>query len=247
MYKIRTMRQDAEALTGPVWSQTRDPRATPVGSVLRTLHLDELPQLWNVLKGEMSLIGPRPERPEFVRVLTEAIPAYPLRMLVRPGITGLAQLNLPPDTDLESVCRKLVLDCEYIERAGLWLDCRILACTLLRIFKLRASWLMRCLALKRTATIATTLAGADGTDGGAFAQAELTPVTILIQSSTVRRSCDGSCRRRVAVEVGHSANGNGTMKSAARARKPVEPANDSAELPIIALCSCQRFDGLHGS
>lgn len=157
MYKIRTMCQDAEAATGPVWGQARDPRTTPVGSALRTLHLDELPQLWNVLKGEMSLIGPRPERPEFVPVLSEAIPTYPDRLLVRPGITGLAQLNLPPDTDLESVCRKLVLDCEYIERAGLWLDCRILACTALRIFKLQASWLMGCLALQRDATISATL------------------------------------------------------------------------------------------
>jgi lipopolysaccharide/colanic/teichoic acid biosynthesis glycosyltransferase len=172
MYKIRTMRLDAEAATGPVWSQARDSRVTPVGKVLRTLHLDELPQLWNVLKGEMSLIGPRPERPEFVRVLTEAVPAYSDRMMVRPGITGLAQLNLPPDTDLDSVRRKLVLDREYIERADVWFDCRILACTLLRAFKLPESWLMRCFALNRTVMTAATTAEAEAPAGCALDYAE---------------------------------------------------------------------------
>ena len=76
MYKIRTMRHDAEAASGPVWTHARDPRITPMGRLLRRLHLDELPQLLNVLKGEMSLVGPRPERPEFVHVLAEAIPGY---------------------------------------------------------------------------------------------------------------------------------------------------------------------------
>ena len=135
MYKIRTMEQDAEAASGPVWTQARDPRITFVGRVLRNLHLDELPQLLNVLKGEMSLVGPRPERPEFVPVLAEAIPGYRSRLAVPPGVTGLAQLNLPPDSDLTSVCRKLVLDREYIAQAGLWLDLRVLLCTFLRMFK----------------------------------------------------------------------------------------------------------------
>ena len=103
MYKIRTMRQDAEAASGPMWTQAHDPRVTFLGRVLRKLHLDELPQLFNVLKGEMSLVGPRPERPEFVRVLAEAIPGYRNRLAVRPGVTGLAQVNLPPDTDIASV------------------------------------------------------------------------------------------------------------------------------------------------
>ena len=103
MYKIRTMRHDAEAGTGAVWTQTQDPRVTAVGKVFRNLHLDELPQLFNVLRGEMSLVGPRPERPEFVRVLAEAVPGYRNRLAVRPGITGLAQINLPPDTDIISV------------------------------------------------------------------------------------------------------------------------------------------------
>ena len=135
MYKIRTMRQDAEAATGPVWTQAHDPRVTLLGKVLRKLHLDELPQLFNVLKGEMSLVGPRPERPEFVRVLAEAIPGYRNRLAVRPGVTGLAQINLPPDTDLASVQRKLVLDCEYIERGGPAAGSSPMLCTFLRIFK----------------------------------------------------------------------------------------------------------------
>ena len=133
MYKIRTMCHDAEAATGPVWSQPQDPRVTPVGKVLRALHLDELPQLWNVLKGEMSFVGPRPERPEFIGMLAKAIPGYLNRMLVRPGITGLAQVNLPADVDLDGVHCKLMLDCEYINRATLWLDCRIMMYTLFRL------------------------------------------------------------------------------------------------------------------
>ena len=99
------------------------------------LHLDELPQLVNVLKGEMSLVGPRPERPEFVHVLAEQIPGYNRRLVILPGVTGLAQVNLPPDTDLESVRRKLVLDCEYVERAGLWLDIRLVLCTAFRLVR----------------------------------------------------------------------------------------------------------------
>ena len=226
MYKIRTMRQDAEAKTGPVWSQIRDPRTTPLGALLRTLHLDELPQLWNVLSGEMSLIGPRPERPEFVRVLTEAIPAYSERMLVRPGITGLAQLNLPPDTDLESVCRKLVLDCEYIETAGLWLDFRIFSCTLLRIFKLRASWLMRLCALRRAATIAARLDEVADTDGCASGEAEPTPVSILIQTSSATRSCEGDCHGLFEAGAAPGGNGHANIDLAARGKGSPEAGPD---------------------
>jgi lipopolysaccharide/colanic/teichoic acid biosynthesis glycosyltransferase len=133
MYKLRSMRQDAERGTGPVWSGAGDPRVTRLGRWLRKLHLDELPQILNVLKGEMSLIGPRPERPEFVSVLADQIPGYRDRLAVLPGVTGLAQINLPPDQTLDDVRRKLVLDREYIEHAGLWLDLRMLACTLLRM------------------------------------------------------------------------------------------------------------------
>jgi lipopolysaccharide/colanic/teichoic acid biosynthesis glycosyltransferase len=143
LLKIRTMRIDAEKATGPAWSQPHDDRVTRVGRVLRKLHLDELPQLINVLKGDMSLIGPRPERPEFVRVLSEAIPGYGDRLAVTPGITGLAQLNLPPDSDVNSVRRKLHLDVRYIKEAGLWLDLRILLGTVARVLKLPVLRLLR--------------------------------------------------------------------------------------------------------
>ncbi|MBX9789744.1 MAG: sugar transferase [Pirellulales bacterium] len=133
MYKIRTMRHDAEASSGPVWAAPNDARMTRLGHFLRKVHLDEFPQLFNVVKGEMALIGPRPERPEFTEILTQQLPGYLDRLQVKPGITGLAQINLPPDTDLDSVRRKLVLDLEYIRQAGVTLDLRILACTSLRL------------------------------------------------------------------------------------------------------------------
>lgn len=134
MYKIRSMRVDAEAATGPVWTQDEsDPRITLLGGLLRRFHLDELPQLVNVVKGEMSLFGPRPERPELVHILADNIPNYMDRLAVRPGITGLAQINLPPDSDLESVRRKLQLDVEYIQKGCFLLDCRMFFWTVLRL------------------------------------------------------------------------------------------------------------------
>jgi lipopolysaccharide/colanic/teichoic acid biosynthesis glycosyltransferase len=129
IWKIRTMMHNCESLTGPRWSIPGDPRVTPVGWLLRRTHLDELPQLWNVLKGDMSLIGPRPERPEFVPDLQRAIPAYGQRLQVKPGVTGLAQVQLPPDSDLASVRRKLASDLYYIERLTPWMDVKILALT----------------------------------------------------------------------------------------------------------------------
>jgi len=145
IYKIRTMRIDAEAETGPVWTDENDPRITPVGRWLRRLHLDELPQIFNVLMGQMTLIGPRPERPEFTQNLARVIPGYLARNMVLPGITGLAQINLPPDRDLDSVRRKLVLDLEYVEKASFWLDVRIMLCTVLKMLGLPgltiAGWL----------------------------------------------------------------------------------------------------------
>jgi lipopolysaccharide/colanic/teichoic acid biosynthesis glycosyltransferase len=179
IYKIRTMRHDAEAASGPVWTtQTRDPRVTLVGKVLRRLHLDELPQLINILKGEMSLVGPRPERPEFVHVLTEAIPGYSSRLGVLPGVTGLAQLNLPPDSDLSSVRRKLVLDREYIEQAGLLLDLRILASTFFRMLRVPEPWLLSILSLRRTVTLFAVPEGtANGVDGAGHVAAS--PTSIL--------------------------------------------------------------------
>jgi len=109
IHKIRTMRVDAEANTGPTWATQKDPRVTTIGRLLRALHLDEFPQLVNVVRGEMALIGPRPERPEFTQRLALEVTNYLDRLAVRPGITGLAQINLPPDTDLDSVRRKVDL------------------------------------------------------------------------------------------------------------------------------------------
>ena len=126
IYKLRTMIHNCESLTGPRWSMPGDPRITRVGHVLRKLHLDELPQLLNVLRGDMSLIGPRPERPEFVPELERAFPVYRERLKVKPGVSGLAQLQLPPDTDLDSVRRKLICDLYYIQNMGPGLDFRIL-------------------------------------------------------------------------------------------------------------------------
>jgi lipopolysaccharide/colanic/teichoic acid biosynthesis glycosyltransferase len=136
LYKIRSMRIDAETRTGPAWAQAADPRVTRVGHYLRKYHLDELPQLFNVLKGEMSLVGPRPERPEFVEILSRQLPAYQNRLAVIPGITGLAQVNLPPDSDMNSVRRKVILDLEYIQTAGLSMDLRLIFCTALRFLRL---------------------------------------------------------------------------------------------------------------
>lgn len=130
IYKVRTMTHNCEAGSGARWATKADARITPVGRVLRKLHLDELPQLWNVLKGDMSLVGPRPERPEFVGLLSEVVEGYEERHRVRPGVTGLAQIQLPADTDVESVRTKIVLDRHYVENGSLWLDARIMAGTL---------------------------------------------------------------------------------------------------------------------
>jgi lipopolysaccharide/colanic/teichoic acid biosynthesis glycosyltransferase len=129
IFKLRTMRTDSETVGGAQWSRPGDPRVTFIGRLLRRTHLDELPQLWNVLKGDMSLVGPRPERPEFVPGLEQALPGYRNRLLVKPGVTGLAQVQLPPDTDVHSVRRKLAYDLHYLARIGVWLDLRLILCT----------------------------------------------------------------------------------------------------------------------
>ena len=166
MYKLRSMRLDAEARSGPTWAAPgRDPRVTQLGYWLRKLHLDELPQLFNVLMGDMSLIGPRPERPEFVEVLGRYIPEYHHRHLVAPGITGLAQINLPPDSDLDSVRRKVALDLEYIRTAGLTLDCRMFLCTLLRMLGLRGDRAMRLMAVDRPIPVVKSAAGLQHVNG----------------------------------------------------------------------------------
>ena len=138
IYKLRTMYVDCESLTGPRWCVPGDPRITPVGHVLRTLHIDELPQLWNVLRGEMSLIGPRPERPEICAQLRRAIPGYDRRHVVQPGITGFAQIHLPPDTSISSVRNKVTYDRFYIQHRNLRLELYILICTAFKIVGLRS-------------------------------------------------------------------------------------------------------------
>lgn len=130
IYKLRSMYHDCERYSGIRWSSKGDNRVTPFGRFLRKSHIDELPQLWNVLRGEMSLIGPRPERPELVVSLEKALPRYRDRLLVKPGLTGLAQIQLPPDTDLESVRQKLVLDRVYVRYRSFWLDLRIYLATI---------------------------------------------------------------------------------------------------------------------
>jgi sugar transferase (PEP-CTERM system associated) len=126
LFKFRTMRQDAEKGTGPVWASDNDPRITPVGKVLRKSRLDEIPQLWNVLKGDMGFVGPRPERPEFVQWLTEAIPYYHLRHMIRPGVTGWAQVQYQYGASLEQSKQKLQYDLYYIKHMSVMLDLVVL-------------------------------------------------------------------------------------------------------------------------
>jgi exopolysaccharide biosynthesis polyprenyl glycosylphosphotransferase len=130
LYKFRSMRPDAEAATGAVWAAKDDPRVTPVGRWLRRLRLDELPQLYNVLRGDMSVVGPRPERPEFVAALAQQIPYYRQRLAVRPGITGWAQINHKYGDTLEDTVRKLEYDLYYIKNLSPSLDAYILIQTL---------------------------------------------------------------------------------------------------------------------
>jgi sugar transferase (PEP-CTERM system associated) len=122
VHKFRTMRQDAEAATGPVWSLPDDTRVTPLGRMLRRTRLDELPQLWNVLGGDMSIVGPRPERPEFVTTLTEAIPFYGQRHAVKPGLTGWAQIRYTYGASVEDAIEKLQYDLYYIKNLSIAFD-----------------------------------------------------------------------------------------------------------------------------
>ncbi len=124
--KFRTMRVDAEATTGAVWAGKNDPRVTSVGRFMRKTRLDEIPQLWNVLKGDMGFVGPRPERPEFVQWLEEQIPYYALRHIIRPGLTGWAQVKYQYGASLEETKRKLEYDLYYIKHMSLSLDLYIL-------------------------------------------------------------------------------------------------------------------------
>lgn len=129
LYKFRSMVRDAEAQTGPIWAEKHDPRVTQVGRILRKLHLDELPQFINVLKGDMSLVGPRPERPAFVDEFRTTIPLYDRRLNVKPGITGWAQVKHKYDESLTDVIDKLRYDLFYLENMSLALDLKIILST----------------------------------------------------------------------------------------------------------------------
>jgi len=129
IYKFRSMIVDAERNSGPVWASAQDSRITRAGQILRRTRLDEFPQLWNVVRGDMSIVGPRPERPTFVKALAGSIPDYPMRCSAIPGITGLAQVKSRYDTSLESVSRKLQYDLYYVTHGRLLLDLKIMAAT----------------------------------------------------------------------------------------------------------------------
>jgi lipopolysaccharide/colanic/teichoic acid biosynthesis glycosyltransferase len=140
IYKFRTMRVDAERESGAVWAAQDDPRVTPVGRLLRQYRLDELPQLLNVLRGEMNIVGPRPERPAIFAELRSHITEYPLRQRAKPGITGLAQINHHYDRSVDDVRTKVQYDLEYIRRRSLWEDLRIMLRTIPVILFRRGGW-----------------------------------------------------------------------------------------------------------
>jgi len=125
VYKFRTMRQDAEE-NGAVWATKDDPRVTSIGKVMRSTRLDEIPQLWNVLRGDMAFVGPRPERPEFVEWLSKEIPFYDLRHMIRPGITGWAQVRYRYGASLDETKRKLEYDLYYVKNHSIGLDLLIM-------------------------------------------------------------------------------------------------------------------------
>jgi len=129
LYKFRTMKANAED-NGPEWSLTQDSRVTAVGRLLRYTHLDELPQLWNILKGDISFVGPRPERPEFVKNLKEKIPYYEIRHMIKPGITGWAQVNFKYGSSIEDAMGKLQFDLFYIKNRSITLDALIILKTI---------------------------------------------------------------------------------------------------------------------
>jgi len=129
IYKFRTMKVGAEGDTGPVWASDDDPRVTAVGRILRLYRLDELPQLINVLKGDMNVVGPRPERPAIIETLREEIPVYLQRQKTLPGITGRAQVTLRYDSSLEDVRKKVEHDIEYVQEASWWVDLKIMIAT----------------------------------------------------------------------------------------------------------------------
>jgi lipopolysaccharide/colanic/teichoic acid biosynthesis glycosyltransferase len=140
IYKFRTMHVDAELRSGAVWASQNDPRVTPVGRFLRRTRLDELPQLLNVLMGDMNIVGPRPERPTIFMNLRENIAAYPMRQRTRPGITGLAQINQNYDENLDDVRTKVAYDLTYLANQSMWEDIKIMARTIPVMLFRKGGW-----------------------------------------------------------------------------------------------------------
>ena len=140
IYKFRTMQVDAEAKSGAVWATPSDPRLTPVGGFLRQYRLDEIPQLFNVLKGDMNIVGPRPERPQLFETLKHDVEFYHLRQRAKPGITGLAQISQNYDGCLDDVRRKVQFDLEYLRRRSLAQDIRIMVKTVPVVLFRRGGW-----------------------------------------------------------------------------------------------------------
>ena len=140
MYKFRTMRVGAERNTGPVWAKRGDSRVTRLGRFLRRYRIDEIPQFWNVIRGDMNIVGPRPERPALVAYLSQEVDGYVLRHRMRPGITGWAQINQDYDTTIQSVSCKLMFDLDYIQRRSVLFDLYVMLATIPAIIKKRKGW-----------------------------------------------------------------------------------------------------------
>lgn len=140
IYKFRTMRVGAETGNRAVWATSGDTRVTPIGGLMRKLRVDELPQLFNVISGDMNIVGPRPERPSIFSRLRLDVVDYPLRQRTKPGITGWAQINLSYDTSLDDVRNKVRYDLEYLQRKGVREDLRIMAKTVPVVLFGRGGW-----------------------------------------------------------------------------------------------------------
>jgi lipopolysaccharide/colanic/teichoic acid biosynthesis glycosyltransferase len=162
LLKLRTLVQDVDLRSGSVPAAPSDPQLTRVGVFLRKINLDELPQIWNVLRGDMSLVGPRPERPESAYMLSHYVPGYQRRHAVKPGITGLAQVNLPPEGNLDDVRRKLTLDLEYIRRSSVMLDFRLMVHLGAKMFGCSPAIACRLLGLEQKTDL--TLTGEQATE-----------------------------------------------------------------------------------
>ena len=159
--KLRTMHHDCERRSGIKWAGRNDERITCVGRWLRKTHIDELPQLFNVLAGQMSLVGPRPERPEVIEAkgLDQLVPGYSHRLRVKPGVTGLAQVQLPADSDLTSVRHKVVYDLYYAQRQGVLLDLRLILATLAKALGAKPNFIRRAFFLPTRQTLAKVFHG----------------------------------------------------------------------------------------